>query len=293
MKIGSAVCTLIFVGVLASGAAASPKVVRLVGPPTMRSFGQRLTEWYLKKDPELKFDLGTAQAANSFAAMAGGKAEIVESSRRVLHSESEALRSAQGKKYVEIQVATEIAGIAVNTANPVKELSLFQLRQVLSGSAKNWKQFGGNDAPIAIYGRDDSSGVRSFLEDEFMGDEGISPGAKTFATNSAMLSALSKDANGVGFGSVEMRPDAHVRFLGIKASASDTAIAPTGDAIRAKKYMLVRPLYFYFAGKPHEEMMRFAEWVLSPEGQLVVEAVGFFPLSSTEREAGREALAKE
>ena len=90
-----------------------------------------------------------------------------------------------------------------------------------------------------------------------------------------------------------MRPDAHVRFLGIRASASDTAIAPTGDAIRAKKYMLVRPLYFYFAGKPSVEMMRFAEWVLSPEGQLVVEAVGFFPLSSTEREVGREALAKE
>lgn len=268
-------------------------LVRLVGAGTMRSFGERLTEWYSKKYPELKFEVGTAQAANSFAAMASGKAQIVESSRRVLHSEAEALRSAQGKKYVEIQVATEIAGIAVNAANPVKDLSLFQLRQVLSGGVKNWKQVGGNDAPIVIYGRDDSSGVRSFLEDEFMGDEGISSGAKTFATNSALLAALSKDPNGVGFGSVEMRPDAHVRFLGIKASASDAAVAPTGDAIRAKKYTLVRPLYFYFAGKPQGELMRFGEWVLSPEGQLVVEAVGYFPLSSAERETGREALAKE
>jgi phosphate transport system substrate-binding protein len=167
------------------------------------------------------------------------------------------------------------------------------LRQVLSGSVKNWKQVGGVDAAISIYGRDDSSGVRAFLEDEFMGDLGISANAKTFPSNAAMLAALSKDPNGVAFGSVEVRSDAHTRFLGIKASTSGTAIAPTGDAIRTKKYMLVRPLYFYFAGRPQGELMRFAEWALSPEGQLVVEAVGYFPLSSAEREAGREALSKD
>lgn len=283
---------LLFTGSAVGLFAASGGVVRVAGASTMKEFGQRLTEWYAKKYPAVKFEVVAATPENSFAAMAGGKTEVVQSSRRVLNSEIEALRAGQGKKYVEIQVATEIAGIAVNSRNPVKDLSLYQLRQVLSGSVKNWKQVGGNDAPIVIYGRDDTSGVRSFLEDEFMGDEGVSSSAKTFASNSAMFAALSKDPNGVGFGSVEMRPDAQVRFLGIKASASDAAIAPTGDAIRAKKYTLVRPLYFYFAGKPQGELLRFAEWALSPEGQLVVEAVGYFPLSSAERVAGREALTK-
>lgn len=290
--------TRLFAGLLAAASmvtwvSATGGAVRVTGALTMKEFGQRLTEWYSKKNPSVKFEIATASSANSFAAMANGKAEVVQSSRKVLHAEAEALRAAQGKNYVEIQVATEIAGIAVNSANPVRELSLFQLRQVLSGGVKNWKQVGGADAPIVIYGRDDSSGIRAFLEDEFMGDEGISPNAKTFATNSTMLAALSKDPNGVAFGSVEMRADAHTRFLGIKASASDTGVAPTGDAIRAKKYMLVRPLYFYFAGKPQGDLLRFADWALSPEGQLVVEAVGYFPLSSAEREAGRTALTKE
>src|SRR5215467_4900520 len=267
--------------------------VRVTGEPTMKEFGQRLTEWYSKKNPGVAFDVATATAANSFAVMASGKVEVVQSSRRVLHSEVEALRAGQGKKFVEIQVANEVAGIAVNSSNPLQELSIAQLRQVLSGSVKNWKQVGGPDAAITIYGRDDSSGVRTFLEDEFMGDVGISDNAKTFPTNAAMLAALSKDPNGIAFGTAEMRPDAHTRFLGIKASASGTAIGPTGDAIRTKKYMLVRPLYFYFAGRPQGELMRFAEWTLSSEGQLVVEAVGYFPLSSLEREAGREALSKD
>lgn len=293
MKLRFAVCVLLLAGAGTNLPASGQTIVHLKGAETMNEFGQRLTEWYSKKNPALRFEVTAATPANSFAAMAGGRAEIVQSNRRVLHSESEALQSAQGKKYVQIQVATEVAGIVVHASNPVKELSLFQLRQILSGSVKNWKHVGGKDAPITIYGRNDSSGVRAFLEEEFMGDESISSSTITFPTNSAIFAALNRNPNGVAFGSVEMRPDAQVRFLGIKASASDKGIEPTGDAVRAKKYMLVRPLYFYFAGKPQGNVMRFAEWVLSPEGQLVVESVGYFPLSSAEREAGREALGKD
>jgi len=287
------ICAFLFAAVGAVLSASSQAVVRVTGTATMKEFGERLAEWYSKKYPAVKFEVSALTPANSFAAMAGGKAEVVQSSRRVLHAEAEALRSAQGKRYVEVQVATEIAAISVNAANPVKDLTLFQLRQVLSGSVKNWKQVGGNDAPITIYGRDDSSGVRAFLEEEFMGDEGISSSAKTFASNSALFAALNKDLNGVAFGSMDMQPGARIKFLGIKASASGVAVAPTSDAIRTKHYMLVRPLFFYFAGKPQGELMRFAEWTLSSEGQLVVEAVGYFPLNAAEREAGRGALAKE
>jgi len=284
---------VLFALVALAGFSVAGAAFRVTGAGTMREFGDRLTEWYAKKHPSVQFQVTSARATDSFAAMANGRAEIVQSSRRVLRSEAEALRSSQGKPYVEVQVATEIAGVAVNSANPVKELSLFQLRQLLSGSAKNWKQFGGPDAPVTMYGRDDSSGVRGFLEEEFMGDVGISDSAKTFATNSALLAALSQDPNGIAFGTAESRPDAKVRFLGIKASTSAEAIAPTGDAIRAGKYKLVRPLFFYFAGKPQGELLQFARWVLSSEGQLVVESVGYYPLTSAEREAGFQVLSAQ
>ena len=106
-----------------------------------------------------------------------------------------------------------------------------------------------------------------------------------------MLSALSQDPNGVGFGTAESRANDNVRFLAIKASDSGEAVAPTGDAIRGKHYKLIRPLYFCLAGTPDGELYRFTQWVLSSEGQLVVEAVGYFPLSSTERETGLKELA--
>jgi len=265
--------------------------VRVTGSENMKGFGERLTQWYARKAPGIQFNVSAARTADAFAALISGKAEVVESARRPLHSEEEALRSAQGTRFLELQVATEIAGIAVNSANPVKDLSLFQLRQVLSGEVKNWKHVGGKDTPIVVYGRDDSSDVRAFLEEEFMGDTGVSNSAKLFATNSALFSALAQDPGGIAFGTVELRPGDKVRFLGIKASDSGEADAPTGEAIRAKRYKLVRPLYFCFAGKPTSEVLHFAQWVISPEGQLVVEAVGYYPLSSSEREAGLQKLS--
>jgi len=276
---------------LAIPPAASDTVIQLRGSGTMLALGQRLTDWYARKHTGVQFQIAALDPASSFAAMAGGRFEIVQSTRRVLSPEKEALRVKQGKAYVEVQVATEVAGIAVNLANPVKQLSLFQLRAVLSGSVKNWKQMGGQDAPISLYGRDNSSGVRELLEDEFMGDQEISPSAKTFPGNSAMVAAVSRDVNGIGFGGVETRPEAGVRFLSIQASSAAEGISPTGDAIRANRYKLARPLYFYFAGPPKGPLLEFAEWVLSPEGQLVVESVGYFPLNSADREAGKRALS--
>jgi phosphate transport system substrate-binding protein len=278
---------------LAILSAKSAATFRVKGSETMMQFGQRLTAWYSKKYPAVQFQVAAFQPTGSFAAMAAGEAEIVQSSRKVLHSEAVSLRTARGKGYVELQVATEIAGIAINKANPVKELSLFQLRQVLSGTVTNWKRVGGADAPITIYGRSDTSGVRAFLEEEFMGDEAISPSTKTFGSNSGMIAAVSHDANGIGFGDIEGGLDPQVRFVAIKPSANADAVAPTEDAIRAKRYKLTRPLFFYFAGAPSGDLLRFAEWILSPEGQLVVESVGYFPLTSAERETGRQALKDE
>ena len=278
---------LLFFTIVATNAAVT---VRVTGEENMKIFGERLTDWYSKKTPAVQFTVSSSRVTDGFAALAAGKAEIVQSSRLPLHSEDEALRSAQGKKYLNLQVATEIAAISVNSSNPVKDISLFQLRQVLSGAVKNWRQLGGNDAPIIIYGRDNSCDVRAFLEDEFMGDASISSSAKLFPTNSALLVAIGQDPRGIGFGTVESRPAAKVRYLGIKTSESSESVFPDGDAIRAKRYKLIRPLYFCFIGSPNDDLLRFAQWTLSSEGQLVVEAVGYYPLSSNERESGLREL---
>jgi len=252
---------------------------------------QRLTEWYHNNHADTSFTVAPSAPTKGIAALVEGRAEIAQSSRQVLGGEILALRDRRSTKFVQIPVATEVVGILAHPSNPIHELSIFDLRQILSGTVKNWKQGGGYDAPIKIYGRDDSFDSREFIEAEFMGDEGIAPPATTFAKNSELYAAVSRDKSGIGYGSVNLALTQNVKFIGIKASSSGQAFSPTTDNIREHRYPLVRSLYFIFAGEPSGEVRRFSEWALTAQGQLVVEAAEFWPLGAADREQGKILLA--
>jgi phosphate transport system substrate-binding protein len=276
-------------GVAASGEANIP-AIRISGAQTMTGLTRRLTEWYAGRNQGVEFHLEGSTPTQGFTALIENKAEIAQSTRKALDGEIGALRSRRKLEFVEIPVATEFAVIAVNAANPVHAISAYDLRLILSGQVKNWKQVGGKDAAIHLLGRDRNSDVRNLIDEEFMGDASFSGAIKEFPTNAAALAAVAGDVNALAFCDVDLHPQRGVRLVGIKASTTGEAIEPTGENIRAHKYTLSRTLYFCFAGPPAPELTRFTAWVLSPEGQLVVEAVGLYPLGSADREGARLKL---
>ena len=251
---------------------------------------QRLTEWYHHNNQSTSFEVSGTGPGHAIQSLADGKADVVQSNRPVLGGEATFLRE-RGKKFIQIPVATEVAGILVHPSNPVHELSIFEIRQILSGAIKNWKEVGGKDAPIKIYGRDDTSDVRDFIEAEYLGDANISSSAKTFPKNSALYAAVADDPNAIAYATVNLGLNPRVRFVSIKTSASAPAVAPTTETIAAHKYPLLRHLYYIFAGTPSGELQKFAEWVFSQQGQLVVEASELWPLDSSDRDRGKTELA--
>ena len=56
------------------------------------------------------------------------------------------------------------------------------------------------------------------------------------------------------------------------------AIAPARTTIKDGTYPLSRPLFFYLRAKPSADIKAFIDWVLSPEGQAIVDKVGYFPI---------------
>ena len=267
-----------------------PSVIRISGSATMLNLTQRLTQWYEGRNQSVAFQVEGSNVTNGFLSLIENKGEIAQSTRKALEGEAGALRARRKLEFVEVPVATEFAVIAVNASNPVRALTTFELRAVLSGQIKNWKQVGGNDAPIHLLGRDETSEVRNLIDEEFMGDASFSGAIKTLPTNTAVMAAVANDPSALAYCDVDLHAPRAVRLIGIKASASGEAVEPTGENIRAHKYTLSRTLYFYFAGTPSPELAKFAAWVVSPEGQLVVEAVGLYPLGSADREEAREKL---
>jgi phosphate transport system substrate-binding protein len=286
---GILLCIVLF----ASGGGAQTKAtaIRIDGSSSMVELTRRLAEWYHNDHDDASFTVNGAGPGKGIAALIEGRAEIALSSRQVLGGEIRALSEKRGKQFVQIPVAVEVAGILVNPANPIHELSIFELRQILSGTVKNWKDVGGNDAPIKIYGRDATSDSGEFIGEEFMGDESISSSTIKFPNNSSLYDALAHNKNGIGYGTINLGMNPNVRFVAIKASSSGAAVPVTTESVLEGRYPLRRPLYFIFAGQPSGEVQRFGEWVLSAHGQLVVEAVEFWPLATDVRQQGKTLLA--
>lgn len=285
-------CVVLFL-ITAGGASGQgmPGAIHIDGERSMVPLTQRLTEWYHHNNQGTSFEVSGSGPTPAIQSLVDGKADVVQSARQVLGGEITALRERRGKKFLQVPVAIEVAGILIHPSNPVQQLSIFDLRQILSGAVKNWKQVGGKDAPIKIYGRDNSSDVRDFIEAEYLGDASISSSAKTFPKNSLLYAAVAADPDAIGYATVNLSLNPKVRFMAIKTSASAPAVAPTTENIAAHKYPLVRQLYYIFAGQPSGELQKFAEWVFSQQGQLVVEAAELWPLDSTERDRGKTQLA--
>jgi phosphate transport system substrate-binding protein len=87
----------------------------------------------------------------------------------------------------------------VNPANKIENLTIDQLRAIYKGEITNWKEVGGADGKIVIVSRDTSSGTYEVWEEKVMNKERVFPGALMQASNGAIVQAVSKNKNAIGY----------------------------------------------------------------------------------------------
>src|SRR5262249_24392937 len=144
------------------------------------------------------------------------------------------------------------------------------------GSTTNWKQVGGPDAPIVLYGRENSSGTYVFFKDNVLEGKDFSPRCQTLPGTAAVLNAVARDKNGIGYGGAAYSQG--VRDCALQRDAKSPAVSPSEATVRNGSYPLSRSLFFSTRVKPVGEVKKFVDWALSGEGQGIVTKVGSFPV---------------
>jgi len=104
-----------------------------------------------------------------------------------------------------------------------------------------------------------------------------------------VINAVAKDRRGIGYGGIAYGKG--IKHLRVKADDKSPAVEPTMENVLSSKYPISRFLYWYFAGAPTGETKEFAEWVVSKDGQAIVENVGYYPLSEKDRVASASILS--
>jgi len=256
------------------------KPITIKGSDTMVLLGQRWAEIYMKKNPGSRIQITGGGSGTGIAALINGTTDICESSRPMKDKEREQVKTRRKADAKEIPVAVDGLAIYLNSANPVKELTLDQIKGIYIGKISNWKDVGGKDGKIIAYSRENNSGTYAYFKEHVLGNADFHPAIQTLPGTSAVTNAVAKDLKSIGYGGIAYAKGIHHGM--VKLDANSPAVEPSMENVLSAKYPISRYLYWYTAGEPAGEMKKLVDWVLGVEGQKLVQEVGYYPLPRSE-----------
>jgi phosphate transport system substrate-binding protein len=267
---------------LTAGAAQAGNITAK-GSDTLVILAQKWAETYMGGHPGVTIQVTGGGSGTGFAALQNQTTDLADASRKIKAREIEACIKAFGKRPTEYKVCLDGLSIYVNTDNPINELTIDQLDGLFSGKTRNWKELGGNDAPVTLYSRENSSGTYEFFKEHVLKGKDFAASAQTMPGTAAVLQSVAKDKNGVGYGGAAY--GAGAKHLLIKKDDASPAIEPTEETVIKGTYPIWRYLYIYVnPALDKGEVAAYLNWIRSDEGQKVVKDIGYYPLPANLRQ---------
>lgn len=252
------------------------KPITIKGSDTMVILGQRWAETYMKIHPGVVIQVTGGGSGTGIAALINGSADIAEASRPMKDKEKLEVKAKRGSDVVEIPTALDGIAIYVNEKNPITRITTAQLKSIYQGDTKSWKSLGGSDAGIVLYSRENNSGTYAYFKEHVLREEDFSAECQTLPGTAAIINAVAKDPNGIGYGGIGYSK--RVRVLAVATNDSLGYVEPTEANVTSGKYPLARFLYWYCVGEPSGDAKNLINWVLSEDGQKIVTDVGYYAL---------------
>ena len=251
--------------------------ITVKGSDTLVILAQKWAEVYMTQHPEVKIQVTGGGSGIGLAALQNNQTDIADASRPIKAKERTDFIKTFSRDPLEYKVALDGLSLYVHQDNPINELSLDQLKNIFTGKVKNWSELGGKDAPITTYSRENSSGTYEFFKEHVLKGQDFVSSAQTMPGTAAVLQAISKDPNGIGYGGAAYGHGA--KALKIKRTDDAPAVEATEANVVNGTYPIWRYLYNYLdPEKDKGEIGEYLKWIRSDEGQKIVKDVGYYPL---------------
>jgi len=254
--------TLVLAGVFAqtnrtASAEKTPYTIEVGGSTSVTPLMELLAAEYQKSNSHIKINIngtGSGDGINN----AGVLYQIGMSSRELTPAE-------QGKGLKEVIIAIDGIAVIVNKSNPIKNLTIEQIRDIYTGAVTDWSQVSGGtkSGKIAVVSREEGSGTRGAFE-ELVGFQGkLLAGANESTSTGAIKAGIAQNADAIGYislGSVDNT---------IKAVAVN-GIAANNNNVKKGTYKIARPFIVLTGSNVNAESTTYINWILSKAGQNIV-----------------------
>jgi phosphate transport system substrate-binding protein len=248
----------------------------------MVNLGQAWAEEFNKRHPDVNISITGGGSGTGIAALLSGTCDIAESSRAMADKEVRYARD-KGIKPVQDIVALDGLAVVVNPKNPVKNLTLDQLRNIFMGNIDNWQTVGGKNMPIVMLSREVNSGTHIFFKEHVLrmgnskGTEEFSPSALLMPSSQAIADEIANNENAIGYYGMGYISPAQ-KVIAVGQSKDGPFIEPAIESVKTNVYPISRPLYMCTNGQPKGAVKDFIEFVHSGEGQEIVKKLDFVPI---------------
>lgn len=187
----------------------------------------------------------------------------------------------KGVELVYTPIGKEAFVFFVNEKNPIDSLTSDQIKSIYHGDITNWKEVNGKDVEIIAYQRPERSGSQSMMT-YFMGDVSLKE-PLTYEMEMAMMGIIQEvaeyqnDKGAIGY-SFRYFFEGLTQVDGAKMISVD-GVYPSNESIQDGSYPIVTNLYcITVEGNDNENVEKVLDFLLSEDGQYLIEKTGYSPL---------------
>ncbi|MDR0442957.1 MAG: substrate-binding domain-containing protein [Treponema sp.] len=172
----------------------------------------------------------------------------------------------------------------VNKENKVNNLTIENIQGIYSGRIKNWKKVNGANRRIRAFQRPKNSGSQTLLEKIMGGNPIIKPRRENVSWGMGTIINQVADyrnfSNAIGYSflffSTKMVKNDHIKLLSVNG------ISPSTETIQDNSYPFSESFYAIYIenDEKNENIESFIEWILSEQGQTLVQRTGYVPIKN-------------
>jgi phosphate transport system substrate-binding protein len=244
--------------------------IKVKGSDTVLPLSQKEAEMFMKKNTDASITVVGGGSGIGITALLDGSTDIAMSSRELKVDEKMKLKE---KKIKQVIVAHDALAVIVNPKNKVSQLTREQIEGIYTGAITNWKDVGGDDEKIVVYSRESSSGTYEFFKEHVMAKKNYAATVLNMPATGAIVQSVKQTKGAIGYVGLAYL-EKEVKDIAVSYDGK-TFVKASMKAAKDHTYPVSRPLYYFYAGDIDAKVKPFVDFILSDEGQKIVEEVGY------------------
>ncbi len=285
---GTLVCTLVLCAITVASCSrrdsASRAVIQNKGSDTLVNVAQAWAETYKTVNPDVAIAVSGGGSGTGISALINGTVDLANASRRMKDKEI-ALARKNGVEPKEFIVGYDALAVFLHPNNPIDKFTIAQLADIYgeNGGFESWKQFqitvpGCDSAEIVRVSRQNNSGTYAYFKKAILGKEReYKLGSRDLHGSKDVVDLVEHTPCAIGYSGLAYKTP-KVKVAAIGMSDDGPFITPSVATAADRSYPIARPLIMYTRGEPKGAVKAYLDWILSDEGQRIIQEKGYAPV---------------